>query len=265
MLGVRDLSKEEMERGKVLYEDKEHKFVWLGWSHKKGGEVQTNQYLIVARDVGVLLDPGGIHVYPHVISVMSRYCSLENIRYIFYSHQDPDVSSGAGLFLTVCPNAKILISRLWLRFIPHFGAVDVSRVETIPDGGMRISLPTGYLEFIPAHFLHSEGNFCCYDSRSKILFTGDIGASVLPDNDLYFEVQDFERHVRYMEWFHRRYMNSQRATQKWAEIVRRYEINIIAPQHGAIMRGENVKKFIDWLSSLRCGVDLIDEIYSGRF
>lgn len=258
---MRGISKDEMEKGKVLYSDKDHKFIWLGWSYKKSGEVQANQFLIVDGDEGVLLDPGGIHVFPHVITIVSRYIPVDKIKYLFYSHQDPDVSSGIGLFMNVCPNVKILISRLWLRFVPHFGFTDVNRIETIPDKGMDFNLSRTTLKIIPAHFLHSEGNFSLYDPRAKILFSGDIGASVMPDEDLYFEVENFEKHTRYMEWFHRRYMKGNDVLRKWVSIVRRFEINIIAPQHGAIMSGENVKKFLNWLENLRCGGDIIDEIY----
>jgi len=258
---IRGVSEEEAESGKLLYSDENHKFIWLGWSHKGAGEVQANQFLIVSGKEAVLLDPGGVHVFPFVISTISRYISLESVRYIFYSHQDPDVCSGMGLFMSVCPNARFLISRLWLRFVPHFGSVNISRVEAIQDSGTTINLPFSRLHIIPAHFLHSEGNFSLYDSRSKILFSGDIGASVMPENDIYFEVEDFEKHVKYMEWFHKRYMKSNKVLRKWVSIVRKYEVEIIAPQHGAIFRGENVRKFLSWLENLKCGDDILEEIY----
>ena len=42
--------------GIVLYEDDEHKFVWLGSESKyREGAVQTMQYLIIDRGRGVLL------------------------------------------------------------------------------------------------------------------------------------------------------------------------------------------------------------------
>jgi flavorubredoxin len=150
-----------------------------------------------------------------------------------------------------------------LRFAPHFGidVEDLRRIVPVDDRGTRINIPTGYLELIPAHFLHSVGNFSVYDPQSKILFSGDIGASVMPEDSFYFEVKDFRSHIRYMEGFHRRYMKSQVATRKWVSMVRRLKVDIIAPQHGAIMRGKVAEEFLSWLENLRCGVDLIDEIY----
>ncbi len=61
-----------------------------------------------------------------------------------------------------------------------------------------------------------------------------------------------------MEGFHRRYMCSRRVMRAWAGMVRDLDIEIIAPQHGALFRGKDmVKKFIDWCADLECGIDLI--------
>ncbi len=135
----------------------------------------------------------------------------------------------------------------------------------IDDGGGRIRLASGdYLEIIPAHFLHSIGNFQLYDPRSKILFSGDVGAAVFK-GEPYPIVEDFESHVKLMEGFHRRYIVSNAVIKKWLSILRKYDIETIAPQHGAIIKGKAmVEKFFQWLEGLRCGVDILDEIYGGR-
>lgn len=253
---------EDPVNGKPIYEDKDHKFIWLGWEEEEEeGLVQTNQYLIINKDVGILLDPGGAHVFPRVVAETARFIPLENIRLIFYSHQDPDVSSGLPLWLSVT-SAKIYISKLWVRFIPHFGRADVSRVEPIEDSGGSVILPTGdKIEFLPAHYLHSVGNFSVYDPRSGILFSGDIGAAAFPRGKRYLFVEDFESHRELMEGFHRRYMKSSRVLRKWVEIVREKKPRMIAPQHGAIFDHRSVDKFLSWLEGLKCGEDILDEIY----
>ena len=63
-----------------------------------------------------------------------------------------------------------------------------------------------------------------------------------------------------MEGFHKRYMASNKAMRAWADMARTLDIDIIAPQHGAIFRGKQmVKQFIDWCAELQCGVDIIDD------
>ncbi|MEW5817989.1 MAG: MBL fold metallo-hydrolase [Spirochaetota bacterium] len=250
--------------GKILYQDDDHKFIWLGADSKeKKGVVQTNQYLIVDKGQGTLLDPGGIHLFSRVVSVLSRFIEIEKIESIIFSHQDPDVSSGIALWLGVTP-AQIYISSLWIRFLPHFGIVDLERVTGIEEPGKKLSLSSGAeLLFIPAHFLHSTGNFCVYDEKSKILFSNDIGTAVFTD-DQYLIVENFEEHKKIMEPFHKRYMAGNRVCRKWVETVSKLKVEMIAPQHGAILQGENVVRFLKWFEQLSCGIDNLDQLYIDR-
>ncbi len=57
-------------------------------------------------------------------------------------------------------------------------------------------------------------------------------------------------------------MTSNRVMKAWADMVRPLDIEIIAPQHGALFAGkEMVRRFIDWCADLECGVDLITPLY----
>jgi flavorubredoxin len=74
-------------------------------------------------------------------------------------------------------------------------------------------------------------------------------------------VEDFEEHAKLMEGFHRRYIASKKAIEFWLKLIEGLKIDVIAPQHGAIFEGENVKKFLNWLRSLdKVGVDRLEEI-----
>jgi Uncharacterized flavoproteins len=107
--------------------------------------------------------------------------------------------------------------------------------------------------------MHSPGNFQVYDPVSKILYSGDLGASL---GQNYQFVNNFEEHIKYMEGFHRRYIPSGKALRLWARMVRQLDIETIAPQHGAIFKGkEMVSRFIEWVSSLETGLDIMDDVY----
>ncbi len=259
------MAESELQVGNVLYDENEHKVVWLGWGEDDDkGAVQTNQYLIVHRGKGVLLDPGGVHLFSRVVAVISNYINLDNIESIFFSHQDPDVSSGIALWLGVT-KADIHISNLWLRFVPHFGIIDQNRLKGIEDGGGKIELQGGgVLDLLPAHFLHAPGNFVLWDPQSKILFSGDIGAAVFSRENRKLFVDDFDSHVTLMEGFHRRYMSSGKLCRRFAQKVRKTAgeetIRMIAPQHGGIFQGDTAQRFLSWLEKLECGIDIIDEI-----
>lgn len=124
---------------------------------------------------------------------------------------------------------------------------------------MVIDLAGSQLSVLPAHFLHSPGNFQIYDPIAKILYIGDLGASLGMD---YVFVSDFDLHTTYMEAFHKRYMASNAAMNARADMVCKLDIEIIAPQYGAMFKAKDmVERFIEWCAQLQCGVDLIDELY----
>jgi flavorubredoxin len=243
----------------MLYDRDGHRNVLLE-DFGRGLAVQANQHLIVHGDEAMILDPGGHKVFSLASAEAATVIGRGRLRYIFFSHQDPDIVAAANGWL-MTSDADAYMSALWVRFIPHFGIDDLvsHRLKPIPDEGTVLRLGGARLVILPAHFLHSEGNFQVYDPTSKILYSGDLGASLGQD---YQEVTDFDAHVRYMEAFHRRYMVSGRVLKAWAAMVRTLDIEIIAPQHGALFRGrEMVGRFVDWCARLECGIDLMLDTY----
>ena len=109
------------------------------------------------------------------------------------------------------------------------------------------------LNFSPAHYLHSSGNFNVYDPQAKILMSGDIGAA-LEDGEPPLYVKDFQKHIPSMKLFHQRWMPSAQAKNDWCKRVRGMDIDMMAPQHGSIFKGENVGNFINWFEGLEVGI-----------
>ncbi|PKO54266.1 MAG: MBL fold metallo-hydrolase [Betaproteobacteria bacterium HGW-Betaproteobacteria-2] len=223
--------------------------------------VQSNQFLIVTDGHGALIDPGGNMTYNGLMMAMGKYFNFRKLQYILASHQDPDIVASINKWLlgTEC---TLLAPAIWERFIPHFCGVGNTedRIIGIPDKGMNIELGNTTIKALPAHFLHSEGNFQFYDVTSKILFSGDLGASLVSGELASQPVTDFEMHLPAMLPFHRRYMTSNKACRLWANMVRGLDIESIVPQHGRAFVGKAmVKRFIDWVENLECGIDLMTQ------
>jgi flavorubredoxin len=224
------------------------------------GLVQANQHVIVSGGEAMLLDPGGHKVYTQLLARIAAAVPARRIRYLFLSHQDPDVVAAVNGWLLVT-GAEAYISEIWARFVTHFGIADeaAQRFRPIPDAGMVLPLGDTALKIVPAHFLHSAGNFHVYDPVSRILYSGDLGASMGAPYDV---VADFDAHVPHMLGFHQRFMPSRDALRHWARMVRGLDVETLAPQHGAILRGrEMVARFLDWVEQLPCGV----ELFEGRY
>ena len=252
-----------MRTDEILYDDGTHKCIMFSFDDEENDDrfLSVNQYLIIQKDTAILIDPGSQGVFGDMMDAVERYIPVNQLQYIFFSHQDPDVTGSITSWSISAPNAKILVSKLWVRFITHYGLSDMSKITPLEDKGAKIKFGKDFFQFVPAHFLHSPGNFSLYDSKSKILFSGDIGAAIVPVDKLYKNVTSFSEHLPYLESFHKRYMASNLFTKKWVQSLDKLDIDIIAPQHGAIFKDSHVKEFLEWFNSLKCGSDLIDEIY----
>lgn len=220
--------------------------------NKPDNIIDTNQYMVRTAKRCLLIDPGGVELFAPMLAAVLHYAPVDQITDIFASHQDPDIISSLGLWDQALPNANLHASVLWEGFIRHFGCESIEYVS-INDGGGIIDLGSVELQVIPAHYMHSSANFNIYDPHAKILMSGDIGAALEAPGTPIF-VDDFDAHVEKMRFFHQRWMPSNQAKRVWIDRVRELDIDILAPQHGRMFKGDDVKRFLDWFDSLQVGI-----------
>lgn len=247
----------------VLYDDGHHKCLAFSMPHE-AESVPSNQFLIIDGEEAAVIDPGGDLTFTPLTISITKYMRMNNIRYVIGSHQDPDIIASMPRWLIHVEGAKVIIPQIWERFLPHYNSAFTKgrlkqslseRLITIPDSGGYYPLGHSGIVAMPAHFLHSVGNFQFYDRVSKILFSGDMGASLVGDSS--HSVTDFRSHIHHMEGFHRRYMTSKKVTRLWADAVRDLDVSMMVPQHGCRMEGGEIfHQFLDWISELDCGIDL---------
>ncbi len=243
-------------KSQILFEEGPHKWLVIGRDDDKKKEViDTNEYVIIHNNEAILLDPGGIEIFPQVLTELTRHISTENIKAVFASHQDPDIASSLALWADLSTDLKVYCSWIWQGFLAHFGMGTDFKLTGIPDDGMAVNIGStkAKVYFVPAHYCHSSGNFSVYDPIADILFSGDIGAALLPPGEHDMFVSDFSSHIKYMEAFHLRWMPSSRALREWVNRARAINPKMICPQHGSIFAGENVNKFLNWLEHLDVG------------
>ena len=245
-----------------LYRDKNHACLMFSDLIEEDGQaVQANQFLIVDDGTGAIIDPGGNLAFNELFMGMTKHFPPHKLSYLIASHADPDIIASLDRWLT-STKAQLVISRMWERFAPHFtkaGKTD-GRVIGVPDGGGHLPLGRHELVLLPAHFMHSEGNFHFYDPVSRILFTGDLGVSMTSGAEARVPVTALAPHIPRMEGFHHRYMVSNKILRLWTAMARKLDVAMIMPQHGAPIMGKAaIADFYDWLDGLVCGIDLFDE------
>ncbi len=235
----------------------EGSYQWIMYGrdeNKKDNIIDTNQYIVRTANKCLLLDPGGVELFAPMLAAALHHAPVEEITDLFASHQDPDIISSLGLWDQAIPHAKLHAPALWEGFLRHFGCESIEYVG-IPDSGGMIQLDNVDLQIIPAHYLHSSANFHVYDANAKILMSGDVGAAIEEAGSPIF-VDNFDAHVEKMRFFHQRWMPSNQAKRDWINRVRELDIDIMAPQHGRIFKGDDVKRFLDWFEALQVGTGI---------
>jgi len=230
-----------------------YQWIMFGWDENKHEKIiDTNQYMVRTANRCLLIDPGGVELFAPMLAGVLHHAPVDQITDIFASHQDPDIISSLGLWDQALPDAKLHASELWEGFLRHFGCESIEYMPIADNGGI-INLEGVELQVIPAHYMHSSANFNIYDSKAKILMSGDVGVALEAPGAPVF-VDNFDAHVEKMRFFHQRWMPSNQAKRVWIDRVRELDIDILAPQHGRMFKGDDVKRFLDWFEALQVGI-----------
>lgn len=223
---------------------------WIGFHDKEAG-LHCNPYLLIDGDEAVLFDPGSVPHFPVVLSMVCKLVSFDQITHIVVSHQDPDLCGAIPRFeeliygvggecdISAHTRASVLIS--------HYGVR--SKFYNVDMNGWKLTLKSGRtLEFIFTPYLHFPGAYMTYDSRSKILFSGDVFGAFSFDWNLFAN----EYYLEAMKAFHENYMPGKNFVNKAMEKLEKLDIKIIAPQHGSIIN-KDAPRYINALKDIECG------------
>ncbi|MCG8668958.1 MAG: hypothetical protein MI867_06060, partial [Pseudomonadales bacterium] len=120
---------------KVIYDD-QHQWILFGRDPEKPDNlIDTNQFMVVSGREAIILDPGGIELFAPMLAAVLKFVPVENIRYLFSSHQDPDIISSLGLWDEVLRGCTLHCPWLWEGFIRHFGMNNIGFSPIRDEGG----------------------------------------------------------------------------------------------------------------------------------
>ncbi|MFC1645892.1 MBL fold metallo-hydrolase [Candidatus Omnitrophota bacterium] len=233
---------------------------WVGFYDEKAN-LHCNPYLLKDDKEVVIFDPGSIIDYPKVASKIFSLVEQSQVDYIVLHHQDPDLCASVSFFEDIIrnKNLKIVTHTRASVLIRYYGIR--SDFYIVDKNDYSLTLKSGRsLKFMVTPFLHSPASIVTYDETSKVLFSSDLFGAISKEWTLYAE----EGYQDKMRIFHEGYMPSNDVLRASLEKIDRLDINMILPQHGSIIKGEMVRKCIDYLKQLKCGIDLAkseEELY----
>lgn len=236
----------------VLYDEGGHSVYWLGITDETA--FRCNCYLVRDGKAAVLIDPGSRAFFRQVRSRVAQIMDPSEVTAMVLCHQDPDVSASMVDWLDLNPAIEVISTSRTHELLPHYGRPDYPAVEVGDAVGYPLPLG-GALRCIEAPFLHFPGAFATYDTRSRMLFSGDIWAAL--DMSWRLVVEDFDAHRAAMDLFHLDYMASNVASRGFANKLKGLDIEAILPQHGSIITRRHVPDALAYLHNLRCGLDIL--------
>jgi flavorubredoxin len=163
------------------------------------------------------------------------------IEYIIVNHTEPDHSGNLPHLLEIAPKAKVVGSRNAIRYLndiigPGFPHIIVKDGDTLDLGNKTI-------RFIGAPNLHWPDTMYSYLEEDKVLFTCDSFGCHFADEKM------FDDEVGFFDYAFRYYFDViikpfSKFMLKAIEKMESFDIDIIAPGHGPVLRS-NWKKYVD--------------------
>jgi glyoxylase-like metal-dependent hydrolase (beta-lactamase superfamily II) len=205
------------------------------------------------------VDPGSQIDYPHIRKhVIEHIGSVKAIQLFSINHQDPDVVGNLTYLSRENRQLTGLVAEDTWRLVRHLRVRPHHLHFTNKLGHHSIHLPSGQrIQVLPTPFCHFRGAVAYYDPESRILFSGDLfGGLNKPGRvQLFAEKEDWTGIAQ----FHQIYMPTRSAVSHAIRQVRalRPKVEVIAPQHGFLLKGDFMHTVLEWLEKLPVGMDLL--------
>ncbi|SNZ08549.1 diguanylate cyclase (GGDEF) domain-containing protein [Persephonella hydrogeniphila] len=235
---------------------------WVGYV-VPNDPFQCHVYLIRDGESSVLIDPGSMITFPVVLEKIFQVIPLRNIKYIIMHHQDPDIVGCYSTLESLFPKGKRFVVTHWRTktLLKHYQWK--TPFYLIDQHNWRLKTESRELEFVFTPYAHFPGAFCTYDKKTKTLFSSDIFGSI--SDRFFLFAEDDEEYYEGVELFHKHYMPSRIILNHALDKIEEKEPELIAPQHGSIIKKGMIKPIIERLRNLDCGLYMLDEKESNVF
>ena len=232
---------------------------WIG-EYLENDPFQCHPYLIIDGDESILIDPGSMLEVRAVIKKTKELINLKQIKYIILHHQDPDVGAAVPAIEKLIDRDDLqIITHSSVRiFLKHYGIK--SKYYDIDEHNCVLETKSGLkLDFITTPYCHTPGSFVSYFNNNKILFSGDIFGGLEKSWKFYAD----ENYFNEARKFHELYMPSRDIFNYSLQKIEKLDIELIAPQHGSIIKKEYIKPLIEKMKNLECGLH-VEKTYHAK-
>jgi len=228
---------------------------WVGFydEHEK---LHCNPYLIRNGEESIFIDPGSVPDFPVVARKAFALVSANSISTIILHHQDPDLCASAPIFEDLKEDYDIdfVSHRVTSYFLHHYG-IKGNLVRLDEFGKSYFTRGGRELRFYWTPYAHSFGAIMTLDVKSNTLFTSDILGGLGEEWELYHSDEAMGNMISFMQTI----MPSNRILRYALTVIERIGADLIAPQHGQVIRPEQFPAIKNALWELPCGMDRVED------
>ena len=228
----------------VGYVDYDHRD-FHGYSRSPDGSTY-NAYFI-KDEKNVLLDTVAAGCEGTLLCRLSRVIDPEKIDYIVCNHMELDHAGALEAIVERCKPEKIFVSQTGLKSMAGYFDCKNWPVQAVKSGD-SINIGKRTIVFQETRMLHWPDSMVSYIPEDKLLVSNDIfGQNIASSARFVDELGDdgeYERRVK--EYYFNIVLPYSPMVLKTLPVVEKLDIDMIAPDHGLISRGEkSVRRIID--------------------
>ena len=228
----------------IGYVDYDHRD-FHGYSRSPDGSTY-NAYLI-KDEKNVLMDTVASGCEGTLLCRMAKVLDPEKIDYVVCNHLELDHSGSLETIMERCKPEKLFVSQAGLKSLAGYFASKDWPVQAVKSGD-TISLGKRTIVFQETRMLHWPDSMVSYIPEEKLLVSNDIFGQNIASSARF--VDDFSDDGEYLrrvkEYYYNIVLPYSPMVLKALPIVEQLDIDMIAPDHGLIHRGEKaVRSIID--------------------
>ena len=175
---------------------------------------------------------------------LAKLMPLEKVDYIVVNHTEKDHAGALCQLVERCKPEKIITSTIGKRFMEAQFDTTGWPIEVVKTGD-SINIGKRNIHFVETRMLHWPDSMVSYIPEEKLLISNDAFGQNIATSYRYADEHDQGDFVRAIkEYYYNIVLPYSPQVLKTLPIVESLDIDMIAPDHGLIHRGEKSVKFI---------------------
>lgn len=193
-----------------------------------------NSYLVRGEQGAALIDTVKAPFFEEYLARIQEVISLHEIKYLVVNHTEPDHAGSVENLVQLIPDLKIVASDTSLEFLREICRIPFHFEPIVR--GFKIDLQGKTLQFASALMLHWPDNLYTYLVEDQILFSGDSFGSHYCHPGMYDDTAGPDMLQAFKYYYDGIMAPFHNYVLKAARRLERYDIQMICPGHGPILR-----------------------------